>query len=68
MSVFNNEELQQKESILITHENHKSVLESKIKSADKELVDTTELIPKWIKSLESTLNEISAVQYIIRVG
>ena len=68
LSVFNNEELQQKESILIKHENDKSVLESKIKSADKELVDTTELIPKWIKSLESTLNEISAVQYIIRVG
>ena len=48
------------------HENDKSVLESKIISAEKELVDTTELIPKWVKSLESTLNEISAVQYIIR--
>jgi len=67
LSVFNNEELRQKESILSKHENDKSVLESKIISVEKELVDTTELIPKWIKSLESTLNEISAVQYIIRV-
>ena len=67
LSVFDNEQLRQKESILIKHENDKLVLESKIKSAEKELADTTELIPKWIKSLESTLNEISAVQYIIKV-
>ena len=66
LSVFDNENLRQKESILSKHENDKSVLESKIKSAEKELVETTELIPKWIKSLESALNEISAVQYIIR--
>ena len=66
LSVFDNEELRQKESILSKHENDKSVLESKIISAEKELADTTELIPKWVKSLESTLNEISAVQYIIR--
>ena len=66
LSVFDNEQLRQKESILIKHENDKLVLESKIKSAEKELADTNELIPKWIKSLESTLNEISAVQYIIR--
>ena len=67
LSVFDNEQLRQKESILAKHENDKLVLESKIKSAEKELADTTELIPKWIKSLESTLNEISAVQYIIKV-
>ncbi len=67
LSVFDNEQLRQKESILSKHENNKSILESKIKSTEKELVNTTELIPKWIKSLESTLNEISAVQYIIRV-
>ena len=64
--VFDNKQLQQKESVLGKHENDKSILESKIKSAEKELVNTTELIPKWIKSLELTLNEISAVQYIIR--
>ena len=66
LSVFDNEQLRQKESLLSKHENDKSILESKIKSAEKELVETTELIPKWIKSLESALNEISAVQYIIR--
>ena len=66
LSVFDNEQLRQKESLLSKYENDKSLLESKIKSAEKELVETTELIPKWIKSLESALNEISAVQYIIR--
>jgi len=66
LSVFDNEQLRQKESLLSKHENDKLVLESKIKSTEKELVETTELIPKWIKSLESVLNEISAVQYIIR--
>ena len=66
LSVFDNEQIRQKESLLSKHENDKLVLESKIKSAEKELVETTELIPKWIKSLESALNEISAVQYIIR--
>ena len=66
LSIFDSEQLRQNESILNKHENDKSILESKIKSAENELVDTTELIPKWIKSLESILNEISAVQYIIR--
>ena len=68
LSDFNNEKLRQKESILNKHENDKSIFESKIKSAEKELIDTTELIPKWIKSLELILNEISAVQYIINDG
>ena len=66
LSVFDNEQLRQKESILNEHENDKSILESKIRSAEKELVDTTEFIPKWIKSLESILNQISAMQYTIR--
>ena len=66
LSVFDNEQLRQKESLLSKYENDKSLLESKIKSAEKELVETTELIPKWIKSIESALNEVSAVQYIIR--
>ena len=65
LSVFDSEQLRQKESMLHKHENDKSNLESKIKSAEKELVDTTELIPKWIKLLESVLNQISAVQYTI---
>ena len=66
LSVFDNEQLRQKESLLSKYENDKSLLESKIKSSEKELVEITELIPKWIKSIESALNEISAVQYIIR--
>ena len=66
LSVFDSEQLRQKESILHKHEDNKSNLESKIKSTEKELADTTELIPKWLKLLESVLNQISAVQYTIR--
>ncbi|MEA2044317.1 MAG: exonuclease SbcC, partial [Thermoproteota archaeon] len=63
---FNNGQLSQKESALSMHKNDKSSLESKIRSIVKELKDTTEIIPKFVKSVESILNEISAVQYIIR--
>ena len=64
---FNNEQLRQKESTLNTHQYDKSTLESKIRSAEKELTNTIEFIPKSIKSVESILNQISAVQYIIRL-
>jgi len=63
---FNNDQLRQKESALSMHKNDKSSLESKISSIEKELKDTTEIIPKFVKSVESILNEISAVQHIIR--
>ena len=63
---FNNEQLRQKESSLNTHQYDKSTLESKIRLAEKELTNTIEFIPKSIKSVESILNQISAVQYIIR--
>jgi len=63
--VFNNEQLRQKESALNKHKNDKSTLESKIGSTEKELRDTTEFIPKCFKSVESILNQISAVQYTI---
>jgi len=63
---FNNDQLRQKESILSMHKNDKSSLESKIRSIEKELKNTTEIIPKFVKSAESILNEISAVQYVIR--
>jgi len=63
---FNNDQLRQKESALSMHKNDKSSLGSKIRSIEKELKDTTELIPKFVKSVESILNEISAVQYVIR--
>jgi hypothetical protein len=66
LSGFNNDKLRQKESTLSIHKNDKSSLESKIIAIEKELKDTTEIIPKFVKSVESILNEISAVQYIIR--
>ena len=64
--VFNSEELKQKESQLVRHQNDKLTLETKIESRENELRNTTEFIPKHIKSLESILNQISAVQYTIR--
>ncbi len=63
--VFNNEQLRQKESALNKHKNDKPTLESKIGLTEKELRDTTEFIPKCFKSVESILNQISAVQYTI---
>jgi len=63
---FNNEQLIQKESVLNMHQYDKSTLESKIRSTEKELTNTIEFIPKSIKSVESVLNQISAVQYTIR--
>jgi len=63
---FNNEQLIQKESALNMHQYDKSTLESKIRSTEKELTNTIEFIPKSIKSVESVLNQISAVQYTIR--
>ena len=64
--VFSSEELRQKESQLTKHQNDKLALETKIESGENELRNTTELIPKHVKSLESILNQISAVQYTIR--
>jgi len=66
LSVFSGEELKQKESQLIRYYNDKLALETKIESRENELRDTTKLIPKHVKSLESILNQISAVQYTVR--
>jgi chromosome segregation ATPase len=65
LSVFNSEQLQQKESTLNKHQNDKSSLETKIELIENELKNITELVPQYIKSLESILNQISAVQYTI---
>ena len=65
LSVFSSEELRQKEYQLTRHQNDKLALETKIESRENELRNTTELIPKHVKSLESILNQISAVQYTI---
>ena len=64
---FNNEQLRHKESVHTMHKNDKSSLESKIRSTEKELADTIEFIPKSVKSVELILNQISAVQYVIRM-
>jgi len=66
LSVFSSEDLRQKESQLTRHQNDKLALETKIESRENELRNATELIPKHVKSLESILNQISAVQYTIR--
>jgi len=66
LSAFSSEDLKQKESQLTRHQNDKLALETKIESRKNELRNTTELIPKHVKSLESILNQISAVQYTIR--
>ena len=68
MLAFSNDELRQKESILNRHHNDKLSLESKIKLIEEELTNTAEFIPKSIKSVELILNQISAVQYIIKSG
>jgi len=65
LSVFSSEELRQKEYQLTRHQNDKLALETKIESRENELRNTIELIPKHVKSLESILNQISAVQYTI---
>jgi len=66
LSIFSSEELRQKESQLTRHQNDKLALETKIQSRENELQNTIELIPKHVKSLESILNQISAIQYTIR--
>ena len=66
LSIFSSEELRQKESQLTKHQNDKLALETKIQSRENELQNTIELIPKHVKSLESILNQISAIQYTIR--
>ena len=63
---FSNDELRQKESNLSMHHNDKLSLESKIKSIEEEVTSTAEFIPKSTKSVELILNQISAVQYIIK--
>ena len=67
LSVYDNEQLLQKESTLSKYESNKSVLESKIITTDNQLKETTEFIPKCVESIESSLNEISAIQYSIRL-
>ena len=66
LSVFNLEKLSLAENTLTHHQNEKSDLEAKIKRLENEISDMVELLPKHVKSIQSILNEISAVQYSIK--
>ena len=66
LSIFNVEKLAHAENILARHQNEKSDTETKIKTLENEITDLIELLPKHIKSIQSKLNEISAVQYSIK--
>ena len=66
LSIFNVEKLAQAENILTGHHNEKSDIEAKIKTLENEITDLIESLPKHIKSIQSKLNEISAVQYSIK--
>ena len=58
LTVFNNKQLESKESDLAKRHNFKLDAESKIKSLDEEFKFTTELIPKLVNDIESILNKI----------
>jgi len=66
LSIFNSQKLTQAENILTRHQNEKSDIEAKINTLENEITDLTESLPKHIKSIQSKLNEISAVQYSIK--
>ena len=66
LSIFNVEKLTQAKNILAVHQNEKSDIEGKIKTLQNEITDLIESLPKRIKSIQSKLNEISAIQYSIK--
>jgi len=66
LSNFDGERLRLEESNLAKCQRDKLDAESKIKSLNDEITSTVESIPKHVKSIESILNQISAVQYTIK--
>jgi uncharacterized protein YukE len=66
LSNFDDEQLRLEESNLARSQRDKLAAESKIKLLDSEITKTVESIPRYIKSIESILNQISAVQYKIK--
>jgi hypothetical protein len=66
LSNFDDEQLRLEESNLARSQRDKLGAESKIKLLDSEITKTVESIPRYIKSIESILNQISAVQYKIK--
>jgi len=66
LSNFDDEQLRLEESNLARSQRDKLDAESKIKLLDSETTKTIESIPRHIKSIESILNQISAVRYKIK--
>ena len=67
LSVFNYTNLEKKELDLSKNKNNTSDTESELESFDLETDSITESMSKSIKLIESTLNQISAVHYVIEL-
>ena len=67
LSVFNYANLEKKELDLSKNKNNTSDTESELESFDLETDSITESMSKSIKLIESTLNQISAVHYVIEL-
>tara|TARA_B100001964_G_scaffold235382_1_gene295391 strand:- start:555 stop:1838 length:1284 start_codon:yes stop_codon:yes gene_type:complete len=65
LSVFNYANLEKKELDLSKNKNNTSETESELESFEFETGSITDSMSKSIKSIESTLNQISAVHYVI---
>ena len=65
LSVFNYVNLEKKELDLSKNKNNTSETESELESFELETGSITDSMSKSIKSIESTLNQISAVHYVI---
>ena len=65
LSVFNYANLEKKELDLSKNKNNTSDIESKLESFDLETDSITESMSESIKLIELTLNQISAVHYVI---
>ena len=65
LSVFNYGDLEKKELDLSKNKNNTSDTESELESFDLETDSITESMSESIKLIESTLNQISAVHYVI---
>ena len=67
LSVFNYANLEKKELDLSKNKNNTSDTESELESFDLETDSITESMSESIKLIESTLNQISAVHYVIEL-
>ena len=67
LSVFNYANLEKKELDLTKNKNNKNDTESELESFDLERDSITESMSESIKSIQSTLNQISAIHYVIEL-